>query len=276
MSLDMDRAVGRSRAPGREYPSVSIVVPTYYEAENIPLLVERIETLRERRGIDLELLIMDDDSRDGTPEVVASLGKEWVKLRVRKKDKGLSQAVIDGLALARNEVVVVMDADLSHPPEKIPEMLDVLAGGADFVIGSRYVKGGTQDDAWGLFRWINSKVATLLSRPFTRVKDPMSGFFAFRRSALDHTYPLNPVGYKIGLELLVKGGFRRIREIPIHFSQRKYGESKLSLKEQLLYLRHLWRLSLFKLFGRTAPPPGKPVVLEKDLEPEKRKPSVGA
>ncbi len=276
MSFDLDRAGDGVGASGRKFPSISIVVPTFYEAENIPLLVKRIEALKERWRIDLELLIMDDDSRDGTPEVVAGLGKDWVKLRVRKKDKGLSQAVIDGLAMARNEVVVVMDADLSHPPEKIPEMLSVLEGGADFVIGSRYVEGGTQDDAWGLFRWINSKVATLLSRPFTRVKDPMSGFFSFRRSALEHTYPLNPVGYKIGLELIVKGGFQRIEEIPIHFSQRKYGESKLSFKEQLLYLRHLWRLFLFKLFGRTAPPPGKPVVLEKDLELEKRKPSVGA
>ncbi len=276
MAVNLERL---NREPGtvlKTYPSVSVVVPTYYEAENIPLLVDRLDAVRRGSRLRMELLIVDDNSQDGTPRVVEGLGKDWVRLIVRTRDKGLSRAVVEGIGAAANEVVVVMDADLSHPPEKIPEMLDRLEGGADFVIGSRYVKGGTQDTEWGFFRWLNSKVATLLSRPFTRVKDPMSGFFAFRKEFLQRAAPLNPVGYKIGLELIVKGGFERVEEIPIHFSQRKFGESKLSLKEQLLYLRHLGRLFAFKFFGRPSPPRGKAGKVEAPLGPEKRKSSMGA
>ncbi len=277
MVLNLDRLEGEKKAAAVGlYPSVSVVVPTYYEAENIPHLVERLEGVQRKSGLRMELLIVDDDSKDGTPQVVEALGRPWVKLIVRTKDKGLSQAVVEGLSHARNEVVVVMDADLSHPPEKIPEMLDRLAAGADFVIGSRYVEGGTQDTEWGFFRWLNSKVATLLSRPFTRVKDPMSGFFAFRLESLKRSAPLDPVGYKIGLELIVKGRFRRVEEIPIHFSQRKFGKSKLTLKEQLLYLRHLGRLFAFKFFHRPAARPAKAGTLEQDLETGQRKSSMGA
>jgi len=111
------------------------------------------------------------------------------------------------------------------------------------------VKGGSTDAEWGVFRWLNSKVATLMARPFTRAKDPMAGFFAFRRAAMDSAAPLNPVGYKIGLELIVKCRFKKVAEVPIHFEDRKHGESKLSFKEQLRYVQHLGRLMKFKVFG---------------------------
>ncbi len=227
-------------------PSVSLVVPTYREAENLPELIRRVDAVRQSASIDLELLIMDDDSRDGTIEALAAAGRDWVHLTVRTVDRGLSAAVMDGFIRARNEVIIVLDADLSHPPEKIPEILTRLQGGADFVVGSRYVRGGSTAEDWGLLRWINSKIATLLARPFTRLRDPMSGYFAFRRSALETTAPLNPIGYKIGLELLVKGGMKNVEEVPIHFSDRYKGESKLNFREQLLYLRHLRRLADFK------------------------------
>lgn len=230
----------------REYPSISVVVPTYREAENLPELVRRIDAVRAAHDLNIELLLMDDDSRDGTEEVVATMSQPWVRLIVRKENRGLSPAVIDGFRAAQNDVLLVMDADLSHPPEKIPEMVEALENGADFVIGSRYAKGGTTDEAWGILRWINSKVATLLARPFTRVADPMSGFIALRRAAFLGATSLNPIGYKIGLELLVKCACRDIREVPIHFSQRLHGQSKLSLREQLRYLKHLRRLAVFK------------------------------
>jgi len=191
---------------------------------------------------------MDDDSRDGTEEAVAALGRDWIRLIVRRENRGLSAAVLDGFRHARNEVLLVMDADLSHPPETIPEMLRRLRDGADFVLGSRYVEGGSTEEAWGILRWINSKAATLLARPFTRLKDPMSGFFALPRSLLNGAPPMNPVGYKIALELLVKCECHNVAEIPIYFSQRFKGESKLSLREQLLYLEHLRRLAEYK-FG---------------------------
>lgn len=227
-------------------PSVSIVVPTYREAANLPELVERVEQACVSRGIVMEMLVMDDDSGDGIEQVAASLARPWLRLVVRKKDRGLSAAVLDGFRLAQNDILLVMDADLSHPPEKIPEMLEALASGADFALGSRYVRGGSTDEDWGFFRWINSRAATLLARPFTRVADPMSGFFAFRREAFERTAPLNPIGYKIGLEILVKCNCRNICEIPIHFSKRKYGDSKLNLKEQIRYLQHLRRLAIYK------------------------------
>ena len=246
-----DKLLETRPSSGRSFPSVSVVVPTYKEAENLPLLIDRLARLRADAIPDLELLIMDDNSPDGTDGVIASRALPWVRLVVRTANRGLSPAVIDGLSLARNEVVVVMDADLSHPPERIPDLVKALEEGHEFAIGSRYVAGASTDLSWGAFRWLNSKVAALLARPFTRVSDPMSGFFAFRRSLLERTDALNPIGYKIGLELLVKCGVRRVAEIPIHFARRQKGESKLSLKEQLRYLQHLRRLFIYRFPNRS-------------------------
>lgn len=233
----------------RRYPSISVIVPTYNEAENLPLLLDRLDRLRRALGLTLELLIMDDNSRDGTDAVIADQPRDWVQLVVRAIDPGLSQAVCDGLRRARHDVLVVMDADLSHPPEAIPHLVTAIAEGYDFAIGSRYVDGGSTADDWGFFRWLNSRVATLLARPFTRVSDPMSGFFALRREdyrkAMD---ALSPVGYKIGLELIVKCGCQKIKEVPIHFANRQHGESKLTLREQLRYIKHIRRLATYK-FG---------------------------
>jgi len=233
---------------GVDLPSVSIVTPTYREVLNIPGLLARVAAVRESSGLDIELLIMDDASNDGSVEAVAAAGFPWAKIVVRHENRGLSPAVVDGLRRATNDIVVVMDADLSHPPEKIPEMVFALLGGQEFIIGSRYVPGGSTDDDWGIARWLNSRIATLLARPLTSAQDPMAGFFAFRRSDLARAKELNPIGYKIGLELIVKCGFANVGEVPIHFTDRELGESKLTLKEQLLYLKHLRRLYMFK-FG---------------------------
>lgn len=228
---------------------VSVIVPTYKEVENLPLLTQRLEQLRQQHQLSLELFLMDDDSQDGTEELVSSMDRDWVTMVVRKKNRGLSQAVLEGLRLARGDVLVVMDADLSHPPEKILEMLAALENGTDFVMGSRYVAGGFTTASWGLFRWLNSRVATLLARPLTSVKDPMSGFFALTRTTFETARDLNPIGYKIGLELMVKCKLRRIVEIPIHFEDRQLGESKLSLAEQRKYLQHLCRLFVYKFLN---------------------------
>jgi dolichol-phosphate mannosyltransferase len=227
---------------------VSIIVPTYKEAENIPVLIGRLNALRESYSLDLEVLIMDDNSRDGTDQAVARLGHDWVKLVVRTENRGLSPAVVDGLKLGRHPVLVVMDADLSHPPEKIPDMVLALETGQQFVLGSRYVAGAKTDEDWGFFRWLNSRVATMLARPFSKAKDPMSGFFALRRTDFLKADYLNPIGYKIALELIVKCRLDNIGEVPIYFADRQLGESKLSLKEQLRYIQHLRRLFIYK-FG---------------------------
>ncbi len=228
--------------------SVSVVVPTYREAGNIPLLASRLDTVRTKHDLNLELILVDDDSGDGTEAAVAQLAKPWVRLIVRRGQRGLASAVTEGLAAASGSVLVVMDADLQHPPEKIPEMLDAIAAGADFVIASRYAKGGKTEKGWGMFRRFNSWVATMLARPFapSKVSDPMSGFFALPRSTYERADELNPIGYKIGLELLAKCGCRNVREVPITFARRRCGKSKLSSLEQLRFIRHLGRLWKYK------------------------------
>lgn len=193
-----------------------------------------------------EVLIVDDGSEDGTPEVGDQLKKDYpIRLLARSHSSdGLSGAVLHGMHQATGEFLVVMDADLQHPPEQVPDLLaPLIRGEADFVLGSRYVRGGATDGRWGVFRRANSRVATLLAWPFAGgTHDPMSGFFALRRSTFESGTALNPVGYKIALELMCKCRVRRIREVPIHFSLREAGESKLNLKQQARYLDHLSRL----------------------------------
>lgn len=228
----------------------SVVVPTYREAENLPLLVPRITAALA--ALPHEIIIVDDNSNDSTDLVVHTLRSEGhaVRLIQRTDQRGLSSAVLRGFADAEGRILVCMDADLSHPPETLPRMIEELrSGDIEFVIGSRYASGGTTDVEWGLFRQINSKVATLMARPFCRISDPMTGYFALSRDTFRGAKPLNPVGYKIGLELIVKCGCTRVGEIPIHFSDRRLGESKLSLREQINYLRHLKRLADFKYGG---------------------------
>lgn len=225
---------------------ISVIVPTYKEVENIPLIIERIGQVRRKHCITLEVLFMDDNSQDGSVEVVEACDYDWVRIIVRSSNRGLSQAVIDGFHAARYPVLVCMDCDLSHPPEIIPRMLLALSTGQQFVIGSRYVPGGSTDDDWGFLRYINSRVATLLARPLTSARDPMSGFFALRKSHFEQARDLNPIGYKIGLELIAKCDFENVAEVPIHFSDRIHGESKLSFKEQLKYIQHIRRLYIHK------------------------------
>jgi dolichol-phosphate mannosyltransferase len=137
------KAASKATSAGADgLASVTVIVPTYREAENLPHLLQRLAAVREAHGLDLDVLIMDDNSQDGSEEAVAASGYPWARLVVRTENRGLSPAVIDGLRLADQEVALVMDADLSHPPEKIPELLAALENGAEFVIGSRYVAGG--------------------------------------------------------------------------------------------------------------------------------------
>ncbi len=251
----LPQSASEAHAEASSRPVVTVVVPTFREAANIAELVERIE----RAVPNAEIIIVDDNSNDGTYDAVRKLARSRVRLHVRTTERGLSSAVIAGCRLANAPLIVVMDADLSHPPEAIPSMIAELEGGGDFVIGSRYIAGGSTDSAWTLFRRLNSLSATVLARPLTKLSDPMSGFFAMRTADFRASKDLNPIGYKIALEMLVKGPFRSAREVPIHFADRKRGESKLSLKEQLRYIRHLARLYRFKFLGsRTVSPPPAP------------------
>jgi dolichol-phosphate mannosyltransferase len=235
-------------------PEVSVIVPTINESENLPALMERISAALS--GVEFEVLIVDDNSQDATPAVCAELARRYpLKLMVRTQPtNGLSGAVLHGMAAARGKFLCVMDADLQHPAEKLPELLRPLQSGeADFVLGSRYMPGGSTDGEWGFFRKINSQTATLLARPFAgKATDPMAGFFALRRETYQGARNLTPLGYKIALELMCKCRVQNVREIPIHFGMRLKGESKLTLKQQFRYLEHLSRLYDFT-FPRASP-----------------------
>lgn len=218
---------------------ISIIVPTYNEKDNLDDLVRRITDACTGAGIDPEIVIVDDNSPDGTGNRAEELAKTHrMKVIHRAGKLGLSSAVIEGFGVSSGSILVVMDADLSHPPETIPDMVKkIQSGEAEVVVGSRYVKGGGVEN-WPFHRKVISKGATFIARGLTKVKDPMSGFFALKREVLDGAV-LNPVGYKIGLEILVKGKYSKVVEVPIHFANRKAGSSKLGGMEMLRYVDHV-------------------------------------
>src|SRR5688572_26750795 len=233
---------------------VSIVVPTVNEAANLPPLLEQID--EALAGRDYEVIIVDDDSVDDTRAVAVALMKKYpVPLIVRSEAKdGLGGAVICGFAEARGDTLAVMDADLQHPPAKLPELLDPLdSDAADFVVGSRYMPGGTITEKWSWHRKLYSRLGKLLARPFAgETTDPMSGFFALKRATFDRAEYLAPLGYKIGLELMCKARVGKVREVPIHFAERAHGHSKLTFAEHFKYVEHLSRLYDFT-YPRASP-----------------------
>ena len=222
---------------------VSVIIPTYNERDNIGPLVERMQDALS--GYAYEVVFVDDDSKDGTVELITSLSDRYpVRVIVRRDKRGLASAVVDGLAQMDGQVAVVMDADLQHPPEIIPSLLKAIDDGSDVAVASRYTTGGGMR-GWSLTRKVISKGATFLAHlllPSTRqVKDPMSGFFSLRRQVVDSA-SLSPKGYKILLEILVEGQFNRAVKLPFTFETRSRGESKLSAKQQVDYLKHLYSL----------------------------------
>ena len=222
----------------------SIIVPTYNERENLKILVERIaNSLKER---EYEIIVVDDNSPDGTWKLAQDLAQFYpIRLIKREGKRGLASAVVDGFSYATGHCFVVMDADLQHPPELVPELIDAIEGGADLAIASRYVKGGGIR-GWSHFRRFISMVAVWLARIFlTSVRDPMSGFFALKRDVIEGV-DLRPRGYKILLEILVKGKYSRVVEIPYIFEPRKLGQSKLNKKQYVEYLKHLISLMRYK------------------------------
>ncbi|MDG6225140.1 MAG: glycosyltransferase family 2 protein [Candidatus Thermoplasmatota archaeon] len=226
-------------------PSLSVIIPTYNEKGNMSLLIPRLCDILSKGSISFEILVMDDSSPDGTAAEVERISKDHPEARCikREADHGLSPAVIEGFHLSRGEVLLVMDADLSHPPEVVPQMYRAIAHeGADIAVGSRHVKGGGIEE-WPLHRRIISKGAAFMSRPLTRVSDPMSGFFAMRPDVIREA-PLKAKGYKILLEILVKGRYGKLKEVPIVFKNREVGESKLGSRVILNYLVHLLQLYL--------------------------------
>lgn len=223
-----------------------MIIPTYNEVENVGVIIPRLVKILGKEGIPFEIIVMDDNSPDGTAKKVRRLSRKYPQARVvvRKENRGLSPSVIDGYAEASGDVLLVMDADMSHPPEVVPEMYRAIVDrGADISVGSRHAKEGGIEN-WPLSRKIISWGAALLARPLTSCSDPMSGFFAVRPGVIRNA-PLKAQGYKILLEVLVKGNYEKVEEVPIVFRDREYGESKLGSGVIMNYIGHLIQLYLF-------------------------------
>jgi len=226
----------------------SLVIPTYNECQNVKSIVEKLSHLLDGSiPGNYELIVVDDDSPDRTWEVALSLTPEYPQLRVmrREEERGLSTAVIRGWQAARGEVLGVIDADLQHPPETLLQLLAEIQRGADLAAASRHVaEGGVSD--WSVVRRFLSRGAQtlgllILPGVVSRVSDPMSGYFMVRRSCIAGK-TMNPAGYKILIEVLGRGEIRGIGEVGYVFQERQEGESKVSWKQYIEYLRHLLRL----------------------------------
>jgi dolichol-phosphate mannosyltransferase len=224
-------------------PSLSVIVPTLNEAENIEGIINRI--LAGGASVPMEIIVVDDASKDDTQAIVRRLSETLpVTLLARENPKdGLAGAVLAGARAATARVVMVIDADGSHPPEKIPDLArPVIAGELDMVIGSRYAPGGSTP-GWSRKRRLMSRAASACAWPLTDVHDALSGFFAVRKELMAEI-PSDAAGFKIALEILVRGGDSlRVGEVPIAFRDRELGQSKMGTGVILTYFRRLVALS---------------------------------
>ena len=227
---------------------VSLVIPTYNERENIGFLIKHVYAILRERRYSFEVIVVDDDSPDGTWEVVQEMS-EYPYLRVLRRlgERGLARAVMRGWQEAQGEILAVMDGDLQHPPETLALLIEALdKQGGDIAVASRHVRGGGVSE-WNILRRGISWGATLaaswmLPGTLATVRDPMSGYFAIRRSVIEGC-TLKPEGYKILLEVLGRGHYRTVIEVPYIFIERQQGSSKLGLRQYREFVTHLIRLS---------------------------------
>ena len=230
-------------------PQLSIILPTYNESQNI---LGILKLIRENipKGMRSETIVVDDNSPDGTGKIVEDyissikkMAEDTIDIIHRKTKNGLSSAILNGIQSAKGDVIVIMDSDFSHPPHIIPKMIEAFKHHrCDMVVASRYINGG-RVLGWNIKRRIISKGATLIAKKGlgVKIKDPMSGFFAFRKSIIKETN-FDALGYKFLLEVLVKTKGIKVKEIPYTFENRKFGSSKLSSSMILYYILSVWRL----------------------------------
>jgi len=246
-------------------PQISIIIPTYNESQNILNVLKSIGDIIPK-NIFAQAIVIDDNSPDGTGKIVEDYLKNVKKIAGytidiihRKTKNGLSSAILNGIQYATGDTIVVMDSDLSHPPQIIPKMIDALKQyQCDLVIASRYVSGG-KILGWNKKRQLMSKTATIIAKKGlgVKIKDPMSGFFAFKKNIINGLN-FDALGYKILLEILVKTRGIDVKEIPYTFQDRKFGSSKINFRIITDYIKSV--LKLYK-YGKTA-------------EKQERRPSV--
>lgn len=230
-----------------------LVIPTVNEAENLPTLFDRIRDAMSQVDLAYEIIVVDDDSEDGTADVVARFSETdpRIRLLVRRGQRGLAGAVIHGWQHTDADLLGVIDADLQHPPELMPLLIAAINEGHDLAVASRYTNGnGT--NGWNAARYAVSRLGTLVSMPLQRrgirVKDPLSGYFVVRRECIDGLR-LQPAGFKILLEILVRARLTSVIEIPFQFGSRYAGTSKANAKVALDYFSLLSKLSREAFFG---------------------------
>lgn len=231
----------------------SIVVPTYNEAGGIEKLITTLTDVFRGEGLDGEIVVVDDNSPDGTGAIVDRLQSEGYPVRClhRPGKMGLSSGVIDGWKFARpdSQALGAMDADFSHDATILPRMVRALQdSGYGLAIGSRYVPGGGISN-WPKRRIVTSRVAIALAQPLTAIKDITSGYFLVKREALAGV-ELDPIGFKIGLEVIAKAHYGRALEVPYVFTDRIAGTSKLNQNEIFNYLKQLGRIYRARLQGK--------------------------
>jgi len=230
-------------------PQISIIVPTYNESQNI---VSILKSIRENipKGIQTETIVVDDNSPDGTGKIVEEyissikkIAENTIDVIHRKAKYGLSSAILSGIQNAKGETIVVMDSDFSHPPQIIPKMIEAFKKyQCDLVVASRYITGGNIQ-GWTKKRKLMSKIATVIAKKGlgVKTKDPMSGFFAFKKNII-RELNFDTLGYKFLLEILVKTKGINVKEIPYCFENRKFGSSKLDSSTVIDYFKSVWKL----------------------------------
>lgn len=243
-------------APTSQAPDVSIVLPTYCEAENLTWLVPQVSATLQSAGLSCEILVVDDASPDGTAQVARELSATApVRLIERHDERGLATAVLAGFSAARGRCCLVMDADGSHPISVLPRLADeVLSGRGEVAVGSRLAPGGGFED-WPLWGRFKSRFAAFFAQGLTPMTDPTTGLMAVRRDLIPEL-DLDPVGWKIVLEVVVKAKPRPFVEVPIVFGPRQRGRSKQSLYVFFQFLRHCYRLYRYRSDSRAVAAPG--------------------
>ncbi|MBE9168311.1 glycosyltransferase [Pleurocapsales cyanobacterium LEGE 06147] len=243
-----------------QFLKFSLVIPTYNEGDNIQEIIKILSQLLDRViPEEYELIVVDDNSPDGTWKLAQELTLEYPQLKVmrRERERGLSTAVIRGWQVARGEVLGVIDADLQHPPEVLLQLWQEMHRGADLAVASRHVEGGGVSE-WNIIRRFLSRGAQMLGliilpKAIGCLSDPMSGYFMVRRDAIVGK-SLSPVGYKILIEVTARGRIRWIGEVGYVFQERQAGASKVTWKQYIEYIQHLLRLRFdlwpFKRFIR--------------------------
>jgi len=226
--------------------TLALIIPTLNEAENVRGMLSRARSVLDPVGIGYEILIVDDDSSDGTGEIVTAIALEdpRVRLIVRKGVKGVAGATLLGWENTDASIVGAMDADLQHPPELLPALVSAILAGRDVAIGSRYAAGGSLGN-WNLPRKLLSNAALWVAMPVQRkrirAKDPTAGYFLVRRECIDQIQ-FQHTGFKLLLDVLVRGRIRSIEEIPYTFESRQHGESKATFKVACEYAGLLAKL----------------------------------